>query len=132
MKVTLDKLLSSQKGFEELGSIKAGKISSSLAFDLAELTEQVNAIFKSYNKIITDLREKYSTANEDGELEIKDGSQNEKDFVKEVMGIQDREYDLNFPAIKKEDLIKDGVCLISVGALSSILWMINKDKKDGN
>lgn len=132
MKVTLEKLLNSQRGFDELGAIKAGKISPSLAFDLADLTERVAGIFKSYNKVITDLREKYSTANEDGEFEIKAGSKNEKEFIKEIMGIQEREYDLDFPAIKKEDLIKDDGCLISVGALSSILWLIKKDKKDGD
>lgn len=132
MKVTLEKLINSQLGFDELAALKAGEIAPGLAFDIAEMMEEVNAIFKSYNKIVSDLRNKYSEKNDVGDLVIKPSTQKEIDFVSEIAGIQSREYELNFPNLNKGDLINSDKCLLSIRALSSILWLIKKDKKDGD
>lgn len=127
MKVTLEQILKSLGGLNELAGIPAGKVKSVLAFDLAVALESVNSITKSYNKVLQDLRKKHTTLDQNGNDKV-----DEQSLVADLEEVQAREYEINFPTFAKSDVMENDKFLISIGALSSLLWLVSDHKPAGS
>jgi len=141
MKVTLERLIKSQPGLREISSIPAGKIAFDLAFDFSVALERVDLLLKLYNDLLQKLRNKYVVNDDKGNPFIP--AKFEKEFMDQVRSVENKEFDISFPVCSKDRFKADDKSLLSVGGMSSILWLLSDykepviedfagEEKDGN
>lgn len=127
MKVTLERIIRSQAGLREISSIPAGKIAFNLAFDFSVALEKVDSILKLYNDLLQKLRSKYVITDDKGNPHIP--AKSEEEFMGQVRSVESKEFDISFPMCNKDTFNTENKSLLSVGGMSSILWLLSDYKE---
>lgn len=141
MKVTLERIIRSQVGLREISSIPAGKIAFDLAFDFSVALEKVDSLLKLYNDLLQKLRSKYVVTDDKGNPSIP--AKSEKEFMDQVRSVENKEFDIPFPVCSSDTFKAEDKSLLSVGGMSSVLWLfsdykepvfedLNNEEKNGN